>query len=460
MTTPANILLIQTDQHRYDCIAGHGHPIIRTPHLDRLIREGVTFSHAYCPSPVCRPSRASLMTGVWPTQHGVICNEDLEATAVLRPGLPMWSEVLAEGGYILGYVGKWQVDQKRDPTAFGFRDYVPAKGYRSWRKAQGVGPVPRRNGFWGEADAEITPEQSRLAWGAGETIRLLQKACAAGRPFFIRWDTDEPHLPNIVPEPYASMYDPTTIPPWPSFRDRLEGKPYIQRQQLRSWGIEGWTWEQWAPIVARYLGEVSLIDSQIGRILDVLDALGLAKNTLVVYTTDHGDLCGGHGMADKHYVMYDDIARVPLILRWPGAAPTMSAATESASGAPAKSSRIWQTACGAAPPCLPPRKAPPGRPAERVLASGKQPAGLPARRDRFCWTALRVSSGIDLAATFCDAAGLAAPSTFVGHSLLPSRTEGVPNKSGTPFSACTSGTSSASTASAWSGIGAGNTSGT
>ncbi|MCU0500272.1 MAG: sulfatase-like hydrolase/transferase [Anaerolineae bacterium] len=354
-----NMLFIQTDQHRYDCIAGHGHPLIRTPNLDRLIREGVTFSHAFCASPVCRPSRASLMTGVWPTRHGVICNENLEATAVLRPGLPTWSEALAAAGYYLGYVGKWQVDQERDPTQFGFEDYISNDGYKAWRKAQGLDPAPRKNGFWGEVDGEITPDQSRLGWGASELIRLLGKASAGDRPFFLRWDTDEPHLPNVVPEPYASMYDPASIAPWPSFGDPLEGKPYIQRQQLRSWGIDGWTWEQWAPIVARYLGDVSLIDAQIGRILDALDALGLAENTLVVYTPDHGDLCGGHGMADKHYVMYDDIARVPLILRWPGVIPAGQAC------------------------------------------------------DAF------VSSGIDLATTFCDAAGVPQPETFVGQSLLP-----------------------------------------
>jgi arylsulfatase A-like enzyme len=359
MTTPPNILFIQTDQHRYDCIGAHGHPLVRTPNLDRLIREGVTFSQAFCASPVCRPARASLMTGVWPTRHGVICNENVEAAAVLRPGLPTWSEALSKASYYLGYVGKWQVDQERDPTQFGFHDYIPNSDYKAWRKAQGLGPTPRTNGFWGEVDGEITPEQSRLGWGASEVIRLLQKASQQERPFFLRWDTDEPHLPNVVPQPYASLYDPADISPWPSFGDPLAGKPYIQRQQLRSWGIEGWTWEQWAPIVARYLGEVSLIDSQIGRILDALDALGLAENTLVVYTPDHGDLCGGHGMADKHYVMYDDIARVPLILRWPGVIP-----------------------------------------AGQVC-------------DAF------VSSGIDLAATFCDAAGAPAPATFVGKSLLP-----------------------------------------
>jgi len=356
--SPANFLFIQADQHRYDCIAGHGHPLIRTPNLDRLIREGTTFSQAFCASPVCRPARASLMTGVWPTRHGVICNENLEPTAVLRPGLRTWSEALAEAGYYLGYVGKWQVDQARDPTHFGFHDYVPNSAYRGWRQAQGLPPVPRTNGYWGEVDPGITPEQSRLAWGADALICLLERAVQMGRPFFLRWDTDEPHLPNVVPEPYASLYDPAAIPPWPSFGDPLIGKPYIQRQQLRSWGIADWTWEQWAPIVARYLGEISLLDAQIGRILNALDALGLAERTLVVYTADHGDLCGSHGMADKHYVMYDDVARVPLILRWPGVIP-----------------------------------------AGQVC-------------DAF------VSAGIDLAATFCTVAGAARPETFVGQNLL------------------------------------------
>ncbi len=356
--SPVNFLFIQSDQHRYDCVAGHGHPLIRTPNLDRLLREGVTFSHAFCASPVCRPARASLMTGVWPTRRGGICNENLEPTAVLRPGLRTWSEALAAAGYYLGYVGKWQVDQERDPTHYGFHAYVPNSAYRSWRQAQGLPAAPRANGYWGEVDHGIAAEQSRLAWGAGELIRLLERAGRMGQPFFLRWDTDEPHLPNVVPEPYASLYDPAAIAPWPGFGDPLIGKPYIQRQQLRSWGIEGWTWDRWAPIVARYLGEISLLDAQIGRILDALDALGLAERTLVVYTADHGDLCGSHGMADKHYVMYDDVARVPLILRWPGVIPAGQV-------------------CGAF-----------------------------------------VSAGIDLATTFCAAAGVEAPETFVGRNLL------------------------------------------
>jgi arylsulfatase A-like enzyme len=130
-------------------------------------------------------------------------------------------------------------------------------------------------------------------------------------------DTIEPHLPNIVPEPYNSMYPPEDIEAWGSFAESFKNKPYIQEQQLRTWEIENYSWDDWAPMVSRYLGEISLLDAQIGRILDELDDLGIADDVLVIYTADHGDMIGGHRMIDKHYIMYDDVCRVPLIMRWP-----------------------------------------------------------------------------------------------------------------------------------------------
>jgi arylsulfatase A-like enzyme len=154
------------------------------------------------------------------------------------------------------------------------------------------------------------------------------------------------------------MYPPEEIPPWPSFPDPLVGKPYMQAQQRRTWQVEGWTWDRWAPLVSRYLGTISLLDAQVGRILEALERLGLAESTMVVYTTDHGGLCGGHGMIDKHYVMYEDVVHVPLIVRWPG----------------------------------------------HVLPGHTCPAF--------------VSHGIDLAVTFCHVAGAPVPETFRGQSLL------------------------------------------
>ena len=313
----ANILLIHSDQHRYDCVGANGHPLVRTPNLDRLAREGMRFTHAFCPIPICAPSRASLLAGTWPCRHGSIVNAGTEAGAPLRDDIRAFTQILSEQGYYLACIGVWGINSRRTPREFGFDRVVPDSEYRAWRRAQGIPDPPRTNGWFGEVDPFIGPEQSRLAWGADRVIELLRERAREAAPFYIRWDPAEPHLPNVVPEPYASMYDPGEIEPWPSFAETFAGKPYIQRQQLVSWGIEDWSWDQWRPIVARYLGEITLLDAQVGRVLGALDELGLAGNTLVVYTCDHGDLCGGHRMIDKHYVMYDDVVRVPLFARWP-----------------------------------------------------------------------------------------------------------------------------------------------
>jgi arylsulfatase A-like enzyme len=353
-----NILLIHVDQHRYDCLGVNGHPCAVTPNLDRLAAEGVNFRGACCPIPVCTPARTSLLTGVYATQHGCLANRGTEGYRAMDPHLPTFSQALKDGGYWLGYVGKWEVGTPGGPQQFGFDVYVSDKEYLPWRRGQGLPPLPTQNGWFGEVDAGVTPDQTALGWGADHVIRLLHAAAGQEQPFFLRWDPREPHLPNVLPEPFASLVDPAAVPPWPSFPDPLAGKPFIQRQQVRTWGLEGWTWREWAPIVARYLGEVALIDHQVGRILGALDELGLAENTLVVYTSDHGDLCGGHGMIDKHYVMYDDVLRVPLLLRWP-------------------------------------RRIPPGSTVETL-----------------------VTAGLDLPVTFCAAAGAPVPPTFVGRDLL------------------------------------------
>ena len=354
-----NILLIHADQHRADCIGVNGHPFIQTPNLDRLAAEGANFTRAYTPIPLCTPARTSLLTGQWATQHGVIANPGTEAERRLAEGTPTFSQSLRNSGYFLGYVGKWGVDSQRAPTHFGFNLYVSERDYTRQRQTMGLPPKPGRNGWFGEVDEAIQPEQSQLAWGADMTIQLLKHAADQDRPFFLRWDPSEPHLPNVVPEPYATMYPPPQIPPWPNFADPLAGKPYIQQQQRRTWGIEGWEWEKWAPIVGRYLGEITLLDQQIGRVLETLATLGLAENTVVIYSADHGDLCGGHGMIDKHYVMYEELVRVPLLLRWPA----------------------------------------------QVVAGQKV--------ETF------VSSALDLAATFCALGEIEPPASFVGQNLLP-----------------------------------------
>ena len=357
MPQQPNILMIIADQHRKDCLGVNGHPFIKTPNLDKLATEGTNFTSAFTSSPICVPARNSLLHGCWPCKHLSIANADTEAPRPAAP-IPAYTEVLRDAGYEMSFTGKWLGGKARTPLEYGFHNYVSSSEYGKWRTAQGLPPKPSGMPFFG-CDEAITPEQSHLWWESDQAIQMLRKAAGGDKPFYIRWDPSEPHLPNVVPEPYASMYNPADIKPWPSFGDTFEGKPYIQAQQLRSWKLDGWDWEPWSRLVGRYLGEISLLDTCIGRVLDALKELRLENDTIVIYSCDHGDMCGAHGMIDKHYVMYDDVARVPLIIRWPGAA-----------------------ACGKS--C-----------------------------DAF------VTHTIDLARSLCEWAGAEVPSTFQGQSLLP-----------------------------------------
>ncbi|HBE02910.1 MAG: hypothetical protein A2096_00020 [Spirochaetes bacterium GWF1_41_5] len=319
-----NMIIIHSDQHRFDCIKANGHEFIQTPALDRLAGEGVNFTCAFTPSPICSPARASLMNGAWPVQHGCM---SIPGTEIFRPAkkeFTLWSNLLAENGYQLGYVGKYHQEFEGTPLDYGFSSYHPLSEYNTWRSEKKFEPLPRENGWFGEKDPFVSPRETRLAWGAGKIIELLKNYHNSKMPFLLRWDPVEPHLPNIIPDPYFSMYAPGSIRPWPNFSDELRGKPYIQAQQKRTWEVDGWTWEKWAPLVSRYLGEISLLDHEIGRVLDCLDETGMADNTCIIYTTDHGDMCGAHGMIDKHFIMYDDVMHVPLIMRFPGKVKTGS----------------------------------------------------------------------------------------------------------------------------------------
>ncbi len=316
----ANILLIHSDQHRFDCVGVHGHPVIKTPVLDQLARDGADFTHAFTPSPICTPARASLLTGRWPTQHGVVSIPKTEIYRCVREDERLFWQELSDAGYQQALFGKWHNETPRDPSSYGVR-YLPESDYTAWRAGQGLAPQPNSNGWFGEVDPHILTEQHRLAWEAREVSACMESFAASKAPWMIRWDPSEPHLPNVIPAAIADMYPPETIPPWPSFADTLRDKPFIQSQQRRTWGVADWTWKEWSLVVSRYLAEITLMDEQIGKVLATLDRLGLRDSTLVIYTTDHGDYCGGHGQMDKHFNMYDDVVRVPLIMRWPGMIP-------------------------------------------------------------------------------------------------------------------------------------------
>jgi arylsulfatase A-like enzyme len=316
-----NVLLIVSDQHRVDALENHG-TAVQTPHLAQLAREGVEFANAYTPIPLCTPARQALLRGKRPETFGGLWNYNHSSLVrVLEPTDYAWPRALQDAGYATAYLGKWHVHPDHDPTSFGYDRYVPESAYGEHRatraEADGFGPWPGWEGWLG-ATSPVPVEESRTHWFADETARTIAELAAGGGPWHVRVDFTEPHLPCRPSEPYASMYPPESIPKWPNFDDPLEDKPYAQRQHRVNWHVEDLDWKDWAPAVARYLGMVTQLDDAIGRILAALDAAGARDDTIVVYTTDHGDLCGSHRMLDKHYVMYDEIVRVPLIVRWPG----------------------------------------------------------------------------------------------------------------------------------------------
>lgn len=321
-----NVLLITTDQQRYDSLGFTGNEIVRTPNLDALAGQSTSFTRAYTPCPLCCPARQTLLSGVMPSVHGGLWNYDnTSPVPALEPGaFTTWPEIMQEGGWTSAYLGKWHVNPRHDATAFGYESYereagVPQEMRQQYFPVDAKKLKERPVGRWPIGMIDGRPlEQTPTHDLAGRAIARLEELTTSGKPWHLRVDFSEPHLPCIPHERFAELYDPASIPEWPNFRDELGDKPRIQRTQLSNWGIEDWSWEEWAVYLACYYGVISQYDDAIGRVLAALDESGQRDDTIVIYTTDHGDAAGSHRMMDKHYVMYEEEVRVPLLVCMPG----------------------------------------------------------------------------------------------------------------------------------------------
>ncbi|HYN69460.1 MAG TPA: sulfatase-like hydrolase/transferase [Candidatus Eisenbacteria bacterium] len=326
-----NILLIVSDQERADVLGCYGSPWRNTPNLDRLAGEGVRFEACIAPTPICSPTRASLLTGLYPHGHGIL-NNTHEPDAIrteLPLDIPTFPRLLNDAGYRLGYVGKWHIG-RLPPEAYGFHDVVsmhPDIVAGTTEESLVVGepalddPVYARYPRGRLLIAGIDPrpvEETETRRDGDATIGLLERYAKADAPFFLRVDFEGPHHPYMPPEPFASLVDPAAIPPWPNFEDDCSPKPAAQARLLEQRGVARWSWADWQPVVARYLEFVAFMDSEIGRILDAVDRFGLRDDTVVVHTADHGDMTGSHGgQFNKGPLMYEEVCRVPLIVRHP-----------------------------------------------------------------------------------------------------------------------------------------------
>ena len=334
-----NIIVIVADQQRRDLVGCYGCADVRTPNIDRLASEGVVFDNAYTVTPICAPARASMLTGLRPVHHGITRNPESGEVAgwdfTINP--VCYHQILKDAGYACSHVGKWHVGSELRATDCGAEGVhhpgygYPAKHphYQQYLAEGGLPPFSLKHEMRGRysdgsegtilrALQDQPVEASIPYYLAEQTIARIREAAGAGKPFNIRCDFWGPHVPYIIPEPYWSMYDDAAIPEWPNYRESFEDKPIIQSRYLDYWGIRDLQWSDWELLVRGAYGYTTLIDDQVGRILDTIAEVGLADDTAVIYTADHGGMVGGHRLADKGPFLYDEICRIPFVARIPG----------------------------------------------------------------------------------------------------------------------------------------------
>lgn len=301
-SAPPNVLFLFPDQMRAQAMGCMGNPDVKTPNLDRLAAEGVLFRNHFANSPVCCPARAVILTGKYAHANGMVAN-DLR----LRESETSLAEAFAQAGYRTGFVGKWHLDG--GPRQPGWVPPGPRRqGFEFWAANQ----VSHRHfdTHYFRDDPEPIPIKTfeAKAW-TDLGIEFLRQTQADPRPFFLTVQMGPPHDPYLAPDEYMAQYDPEAISLRPNFAGdesgrELEPNPYIATPGRKE--------------IAAYYAMVTAVDDQIGRILAELDDLGLRDNTIVIVSSDHGDMLGSHGARLKRKPWEESI-RVPGIVRHPRA---------------------------------------------------------------------------------------------------------------------------------------------
>lgn len=337
MSTP-NVLLLLTDQQQASTIAPESP--CSTPNVDRLAAEGTRFSRCYASNPICSPSRASLLTGVLPHEHGMVdCTHTVPPyRARFRTSLPTWSESLADAGYYLGYVGKWHIERSRRLETFGFDEYTVGwtgefdEGYREHRCNLGLEPELDRSpaalndagvvgqpGYrdltlYGTHDDPPAGTREYYTYTLGE--EFVRERENEDNPWCLTVSTYGPHDPYVIPREYAAQYDPNELEKPANVHDSMADKPELYRRQRTVW--DDLQWEDIATARAHYFAYCSLIDDQVGQLLDTLEKTGQLDDTVVIYASDHGDFLGAHRLFTKGAPPFEEAYRVPLVVRRPG----------------------------------------------------------------------------------------------------------------------------------------------
>lgn len=341
-----NILFLCTDQQRGDSLNCMGASWAVTPNLDKLAREGALFRQCYIQNPMCGPSRATLFTGKYIANHG------LHANGVPLPAhQKMFTRTLADAGYDCGMIGKqhlspcdnWQTEPRQDD---GYRVFQWSHGpnhralendYHRWLRTNH--PVIYAEIFPDKGANESTafgniaksgtpidyvPVEAHYShWVAERAIEFINHPREGGENFCLIANFFDPHHPFGAPQEFRDKIDADAIPAPNTRKDELSNKPAIQDFYSETSyggtaaGFREYTDEQICEIRAQYWAMIALADHEIGRILNALDEAGLTEDTLVVFSSDHGEMLGNHQQLLKGPQLYDDLTHVPLIARWP-----------------------------------------------------------------------------------------------------------------------------------------------
>ena len=317
-----NILWICTDQQRWDTIHALGNEFIRTPNIDRLVHQGVAFNTAYCQSPICTPSRASFLTGLYPsTVHGTT-----NGNLFWGEGAPLVSKLLRDSGYDCGMVGKfhlaggWRRVEPR-PLDDGYRvwewshaprnDWPEGHDYKDWLAAKGVDLGELRTN-----PAKIPPDLHREAWCTQRAMAFIETERPANQPWLLSINYYYPHPPFDPPEEYRQRYDPTALPT-PAFQPSdLSPQEKLSKIDFQSHAQTPESFNS-QEIKAAYYGMIEFLDDLLGQLLESLERSGQIENTLIVFMSDHGEMLGDHGLTQKGCRFYEGLVRVPLIFCWP-----------------------------------------------------------------------------------------------------------------------------------------------